>query len=282
MLFGAHMSTAGGVWRALERGAQSQCDVVQIFLKSNKRWFGSVYKPGDVVLFAELSARIKFAAIFGHATYLINLGAPQSANREKSIQSLVQEINLADSLQVQFVVMHPGAHLGAGEQTGLRQIIAGLDEVFEITGNSHVRIALENTAGQGTALGSRIEHLAEIYDHVKSPERLGLCVDTAHLFAGGYDIRSAKGWEKAIERISSLIGRKEILAFHLNDSKTDLGSRVDRHAHIGKGKIGLDGFRHIANDPRFTSCPGCLETPKSKDLHEDIENLAVLRSLAER
>jgi deoxyribonuclease-4 len=142
-----------------------------------------------------------------------------------------------------------------------------------------VRIALENTAGQGTCLGHRIEHLAAIFEGVKKPQRLGLCLDTAHFFAAGYDIRAPKGWRTAIRRIASLIGRDQILAFHLNDSKTELGSRVDRHAHIGEGKIGKEGFRHIVNDARFKGHPGCLETPKSEDLHEDVRNLATLRSL---
>ena len=144
-----------------------------------------------------------------------------------------------------------------------------------------MRIALENTAGQGSCLGNQIEHLAAIYDHVAAPTRLGLCIDTCHLFAAGYDIRTRDGWDETIHRIDKLIGRKEILAFHLNDSKTDLGSRVDRHEDIGKGKIGLEGFRHIVNDARFKNTPGCLETYKSDDLHEDKANLATLRSLVD-
>jgi deoxyribonuclease-4 len=142
-----------------------------------------------------------------------------------------------------------------------------------------VRIALENTAGQGSCLGHRFEHLAEIFSRVKKPERLGVCIDTCHLFAAGFDIRTRKGWDTTMKQLDSLIGLKQIVAFHLNDSKTDLGSRVDRHAHIGEGKIGLEGFRAVVNDPRFKKHPGCLETPKSDDLHEDVKNLEVLRGL---
>jgi deoxyribonuclease-4 len=178
--------------------------------------------------------------------------------------------------------MHPGAHLGAGEEAGLKRIAAGLNEVFHATQNLAVRIALENTAGQGTCLGGRIRHLAAILDAVERPERLGVCLDTAHFFAAGYDLRARKGWNVAIGEVELLLGLDQVLAFHLNDSKTDLGSRVDRHAHIGQGRIGREAFRYIINDPRFRETPGCLETPKSDDLHEDIENLAVLRSLVRR
>jgi deoxyribonuclease-4 len=176
--------------------------------------------------------------------------------------------------------MHPGAHLGAGREAGLESAARGLNEVFAATKESPVRIALENTAGQGSCLGNELEDLAELYERVKRPERLGVCLDTAHLFAAGYDIRTAKSWNAVVRKASLLFGLKEILAFHLNDSKTDLGSRVDRHEHIGKGKIGKEGFRVIVNDSRFKNHPGCLETPKEKDLHEDVENLGVLRQLA--
>lgn len=279
MKFGAHMSVSGGVCKALERGASVGCEVVQIFVKNNMQWFGRPHPPADISQFKQEETRLKFAAVFGHAGYLINLGAGTSDNRSKSLQSLIQEITFAAALGLPFLVLHPGAHLGAGEEAGLRQIVAGLDEVLRATKGAKVRIALENTAGQGSCLGNQIEHLAAIYDGVGTPGRLGLCIDTAHLFAAGYDIRTGNGWDKAMRQIDALIGRKEILAFHLNDSKTDLASRVDRHEDIGKGKIGLEGFRHIVNDARFKNSPGCLETYKSDDLHEDAANLAMLRSL---
>jgi deoxyribonuclease-4 len=279
MRFGAHMSTGGGVWKALRRGAGIGCEVVQLFVKNNMQWFGKPCSPEDLALYAKELAAQKLAAVFGHTGYLINLGAPPCAKRDKSLQSLVQEINLATDLGLPFLVMHPGAHLGSGEAAALARIVSGLDEVFKATTSSAVRIALENTAGQGSCLGHTIRHLASIHDQVNQPKRLGVCLDTAHLFAAGHDIRTPKGWNAAIAEVDSLIGLDRILAFHLNDSKTDLGSRVDRHAGIGQGKIGRQAFRHIVNDARFRDLPGCLETPKSADLHEDVENLATLRSL---
>jgi deoxyribonuclease-4 len=243
------------------------------------QWFGKPYSARDLALYSAEQAEAGLACVFGHTGYLINLGAPASENRDRSIKSLVQEIELATQLGLPFLVLHPGAHLGKGEAEGIRQIVAGLDEVFGATRKSPVRIALENTAGQGTCLGNKIEHLAAVFDGVKRPQRLGVCLDTAHFFAAGYDIRTPKGWAAAIGEVEAMIGVKQVLGFHLNDSKTELSSRVDRHEQIGQGKIGKEAFRHIVNDPRFKDHPGCLETPKSEDLHEDIENLATLRSL---
>jgi deoxyribonuclease-4 len=251
-----------------------------VFVKNNMQWLGKPHSPSALALYAKELAANRFAAVFGHTGYLINLGAPASENRDRSIASLIQEIQFATDLGLPFLVMHPGAHLGAGEEPGLKQIVAGLDEVFRATKKAPVRIALENTAGQGTCLGHRLDQLAAIFHRAQRPERLGFCLDTAHLFAAGYDIRTAKGWAGAIEELTARVGPKQILAFHLNDSKTGLGSRVDRHAHIGQGHIGRDGFRHIVRDPRFQDLPGCLETPKSTDLKEDILNLATLRKLA--
>ena len=273
------MSTSGGVWRALERGRGIACEVIQIFVKNNMQWFGKPYLPPDLARYANELAACTFSCVFGHAGYLINLGAPASDNRDKSLKSLIQEINFATDLGLPFLVLHPGAHLDKGEPCGLDQIVAGLNEAIGETRKSSVRIALENTAGQGSCLGHKIAHLAEIFDRVQRPERLALCLDTAHLFEAGYDIRTPKGWDAAIAEVAALIGIEQIVAFHLNDSKTDLGSRVDRHAGIGQGKMGREAFRHIVNDPRFVEHPGCLETPKSADLHEDVENLAILRSL---
>ncbi len=279
MKFGAHMSTGGGVWRAIERGRSIDCEIVQIFVKNNMQWFGKPFAESDVERFLTEQKNSGISCVFGHTGYLINLGAPPSVNRDHSVKSLMQEIQLAAQLNLPFLVLHPGAHLGKGEEQGLRQIVSGLDEIFSSTRDSKVRIALENTAGQGTCLGYTMAHLAAIFDRVRNPERLGICLDTAHFFAAGYDIRTPKGWDAAIKEVSVLIGIKQILAFHLNDSKTDLKSRVDRHAHIGEGKIGKEAFRHIVNDSRFARTPGCLETPKSKDLHEDVQNLRTLRSL---
>jgi deoxyribonuclease-4 len=279
MKFGAHMSTSGGVWKALQRGAGIGCEIIQIFVKNNMQWFGKPHGTDDLAQYANELASQKFACVFGHTGYLINLGAPAGDNRQKSLKSLIQEIQFATGLGLPFLVMHPGAHLGAGEEAGIKRIVAGLNEVFRATRSSPVRIALENTAGQGTCLGHRIAHLAAVFDRVQKPERLAVCLDTAHFFEAGYDLRTPKGWNGAIGEVADLIGLEHVAAFHLNDSKTDLASRVDRHAHIGQGKIGREAFRHIVNDARFRGLPGCLETPKSEDLHEDVENLAVLRSL---
>jgi deoxyribonuclease IV len=282
MVLGAHCSTAGGLSRALERAESIGASSCQIFVKNNMQWFGKPYAPGDVDRYRAQHARSNLKHVFGHAGYLINLAAAPSDNRDKSIKSLIQEVQLATTIDLPFLVLHPGAHLGDGEDTGVERVVAALDEVFRITKASSVRIALENTAGQGSCLGCELKHLAAIFDKVDRPERLGVCLDTAHFLAAGYEIRQPKGWDAAIEELDRLIGLKQILAFHLNDSKTELGSRVDRHAHIGQGKIGLEAFRYILNDARFESHPGCLETPKSDDLHEDVENLRVLRSLVER
>ena len=279
MKFGAHMSIGGGHWRALERGAGIGCEVVQIFVKNNMQWLGKHPVAADVEKFKIARKASAVAALFGHAGYLINLGSAAGPNRDKSLESLILEIEIATTLDLPFLVLHPGAHLGLGEGEGIKQAVKGLNEVFRETPKSKVRIALENTAGQGSCFGCQIEHLAAIYDAIENPKRLAVCIDTAHLYAAGYDIRSPKIWAQTLAKIDQLIGWKQVVAFHLNDSKTDLGSRVDRHEHIGKGKIGKEGFRHIVNDPRVRGLPGCLETPKSDDLHEDAENLAVLRSL---
>lgn len=279
MLFGAHCSTAGGAHMALKRAKSIGASLCQIFVKNNMQWFGKPISPENLASYANEKAVNRITRVFGHTGYLINLGGPASENRDRSIKSLIQEIQIATQLELPFLVLHPGAHLGAGVGTGIKQIVAGLDEVFAATKQSPVRIALENTAGQGTCLGDSIEHLAAVFDLVNKPERLGVCLDTAHFFEAGYDIRTPKGWNAAIREVASQIGLRQILAFHLNDSKTDLGSRVDRHEHIGQGKIGKDAFRHIVNDARFKQHPGCLETPKSEDLHEDLQNLATLRSL---
>ena len=282
MHFGAHMSTGGGVWKALERGKSVGCESIQIFVKSNMRWYGTGHSDAEIKLFSKGVQEGNFRCVFGHTGYLINLGAPASANRDHSIKSLVQEIEFADKLGLPFLVMHPGAHLGTGEKPAFSQIVSGLNDAFAATRKSKVRIALENTAGQGTCLGAKVEHLAEIFDTVDKPERLGICLDTAHMFAAGYDIRTRKGWETFMKQVNSLVGLDQILAFHLNDSKTDLGSRVDRHAHIGEGKIGREAFRHIVNDARFKNHPACLETPKEEDLKEDVMNLTTLRSLLKK
>jgi deoxyribonuclease-4 len=212
---------------------------------------------------------------FAHSCYLINLASPNALVRQKSVAAIIDEIERATALEVPFIVMHPGAHLGAGEEAGLRAIAGRLDKAFAATRRSPVRIALETTAGQGSCLGYRVEHLDAIFQSCRHPDRLAVCVDTCHLFAAGYDIRTPRGYASVMKQLARL----PVVAFHLNDSKRPLGSRVDRHEHIGKGQIGLAGFHRVLRDPRWRRLPMVLETPKSDDLHEDVENLRVLRGL---
>jgi deoxyribonuclease-4 len=220
--------------------------------------------------------------VFGHTGYLINIASPPGPNRDRSIQSLIREIEIATQLDLPFLVLHPGAHMGAGIPAGIQQAIDGLNAVISATKKSKVRIALENTAGQGTCLGHDLDHLSSIFSGLKKPERFGICLDTAHLFEAGFDIRSRKIWDTVLSEVDQRLGLDRVLAMHLNDSKTPLGSRVDRHAGIGLGHIGEKAFRHVINEPRFKTLPGCLETPKSADQHEDVENLAILRSLQKK
>lgn len=276
------MPTAGGVWKALEHGQRLGCEAIQLFVKNNMQWRGRTPSSEEVHRFAICRSELPLVPVFGHTGYLINLAAPSSPNRDRSIQSLIHEIEIATELGIPFLVMHPGAHLGAGESAGIQNVIRALNEVLSSTKLSPVRIALENTAGQGTSIGCSIEQLVAVFDGVGNPSRLGLCLDTAHFFAAGYDIRQKKAWQAIVAEVEKCIGLEYVLACHLNDSKADLGSRVDRHAGIGQGKIGSDAFRHIVNEPEFRDLPACIETPKSPDLHEDIENLAILRSLRSR
>lgn len=265
---GAHMSIAGGVDRALERGASIGCQAVQIFLKNNFQWTGRPYTPTEIERFK----RHIDISVFAHSGYLINPCSPNATFRERSIAAIIDEINRATTLGVPFIVMHPGAHLGAGETAGLRLVAKSLDAAFRATRRSPVRIALETTAGQGSCLGHRFEHLADILAHSKFPERLAVCVDTCHIFAAGYDIRTPAGYKTIAKQLADL----PVVAFHLNDSKKPLGSRVDRHDHIGQGHLGLAAFRHVLRDRRWRNLPMTLETPKSDDLHEDVANLRTL------
>ncbi|MGA2220199.1 MAG: deoxyribonuclease IV [Verrucomicrobiia bacterium] len=276
---GAHMSIAGGVDQALEHGVSIGCETIQIFLKNNTRWRGKKLGVSEVKKFAALLQTTRIAPVFAHSSYLINLASTNLSFLRRSIFGLIDEIVRAERLGVPFIVMHPGSHLGAGERAGLKTIAHSLNEVFRETSGGKVRIALETTAGQGTNLGCRFEQLAEIFELVDQPERLAVCVDTCHIFAAGYDIRTPRGYSATMRELDQTVGHKQIVAFHLNDSKKPLGSRVDRHEHIGKGLLGLDAFRHLLHDPRWRNLPMVLETPKSDDLHEDVENLCVLRSL---
>jgi deoxyribonuclease IV len=276
-LLGAHMSIAGGPSKALERGRSIGCTAIQIFVKNNMQWFAKPFPPTELEAYHAFQDRP--AAIIGHTSYLINPGANNPAFLEKSTHALEEELNRADQLGLPFLVLHPGAHMGDGEEAGLSRIVATLDAVFASARTVRCKIALEVTAGQGSCLGHTFRHLAAIIERSKFPERLVTCLDTAHLFEAGFDISTEKGFWQMIKEFDQLIGRKRLVAWHLNDSKTGLGSHVDRHEHIGKGKIGLAPFTEIMRAPEFRFIPKILETPKKEDLKEDVENLKVLRSL---
>ena len=273
------MSIAGGVHMAIERGCSIGCTAMQMFVKNNMQWFARPLDRGEIRRFLEDRQRCELA-IFAHASYLINLAATNPQFHANSIRALSEELTRADQLELPFLVLHPGAHLGAGEEAGLRKIIASIDNVFRKIPKVKTKIALETTAGQGSCVGHRFEHLAHIVTNVREPRRLCICVDTAHLFASGYDIASATAIKKTFREFDRVVGLDYLAAIHVNDSKTERGSRIDRHEHIGKGQIGLDAFRFIMRDRRFRRMPKVLETPRGKDLREDVMNLKTLRGLA--
>ena len=282
MNLGAHMSIAGGVDRALERGKGIGCRAVQLFTKNNNRWAGKAIGPEEAERFRALAGEFRPGFLVSHTAYLINLGSPKEEVLAKSLAAMVDELERAETLGLAGAVLHPGSHLGEGEEWGLDRIAASLDEVHEKTAGFRTRTLLENTAGQGTNLGYRFEQIAAILDRVRAPERIGVCFDTCHAFAAGYPIRERKGYLQTFRDFDRIIGLERLQAIHLNDSKGPLGGRKDRHAHIGEGEIGREGFAHFVNERRFRKIPMILETPKSEDLHEDVENLRVLRSLRKK
>ena len=275
------MSIRGGVNMAIERARSIRCTAMQIFVKNNMQWFARPLTREEIRAFLNHVERGELLSVFGHANYLINLAATNPLFHTNSIQALAEELVRADQLELPFLVLHPGAHLGAGEQAGLEKIVDSVDEVFRKIPKVRTKIALEITAGQGSCIGYRFEHLAHIIANVREPERLRVCLDTAHLFAAGYEIGSEPGVKKIFREFDRVIGRSRLVAIHVNDSKTGRGSRVDRHEHIGKGLIGLDAFRFIMRSPRFRKIPKVLETPKGKDLAEDVINLKTLQRLAD-
>ena len=253
---------------------------MQVFVKSNMQWFARApFADAELRAWHEHTDRAALGAIFGHSGYMINLAATNPEFLEKSRRALGEELQRANQLGLPFLVLHPGAHLGEGIEAGLEKVVASLDLVLAGIPKVQTRVALETTAGQGSSLGCTFEQIAAIIANVREPERLVVCVDTAHLFASGYDLSTMARAKKVFAEFDRIIGLSRLAAIHLNDSKTALGSRVDRHEHIGKGRIGIEAFRFVMNDPRFTSIPKVLETPKEKAMLEDVENLAVLRSL---
>ena len=275
------MSIAGGAHMAIERARSINCTAMQMFVKNNMQWFARPLTQQEIRAFLDHVQRAELLSVFAHANYLINLAATNPQFRENSLRALAEELTRADQLELPFLVLHPGAHLGTGEEAGLEEIVNSIDQVFRKIPKVKTRIALETTAGQGSCLGRTFEQIAYVIDNVREKQRLCVCLDTAHVFAAGYDIGSEAGTRKMFREFDRVVGLDRLVAIHLNDSKTSRGSRVDRHQHIGKGKIGLDAFRVIMRDRRLRKIPKVLETPKGKDLREDVENLKTLRKLIE-
>lgn len=278
MLLGAHMSIAGGVEKSITRGREIGCRAIQIFTKNNNQWKAKPLGTEEIRQFKELR-EVSRMFVMGHTSYLINLASPDDDLWKKSVESFLTEMERCELLGIPCLVTHPGAHMGEGEEPGLARVTRALDEICERTMGSPVTVLLEVTAGQGSALGCRFEHLARLLEDSSHPGRLGICFDTCHAFAAGYDLRTPEAYGETFARLESLTGPGKFKAFHLNDSRGELGSRLDRHEHIGKGQLGLEAFRLLLNDPRFRDLPMVLETPKGKDLKEDVENLAALRGL---
>jgi deoxyribonuclease-4 len=275
VLLGAHTSTSGGVSQAIVRAQACGFTAAQIFVKNNKQWFAPALSEAEIAEFrtAQKASGITF---FAHNSYLINLANQDEEKFSISVRSMTAELERAEALGLPFIVMHPGSHGGAGEKSGLERIFQGLDEIVDRTKGYRCKMAIEITAGQGTALGYQLEQLEFLIESVKNESRFGLCIDSAHLYAAGYNIRTREGYLETFGKIEKLFGISRLLGLHLNDSKVPLGKRVDRHEHLGSGEIGLDFFKWLMEDPRWAKIPKVLETPKSEDMHEDVENLKKL------
>ncbi len=279
MPLGAHMSIAGGMDKAVLRGQEIGCETIQVFTKNSRRWVAPPLKDETIQKWYRNLAETDIAPVVAHDSYIINLASPDDALWHRSLDAFVEEMMRCDALSIPNLVMHSGAHTGAGEEAGLRRVALALDRAFERVPDTPVTVLLETTAGQGTSLGYRFEHLAQIMQLAAAGHRLGVCFDTCHALAAGYEIRTPQGYEETFRQLDQVIGLERLHVFHVNDSKRDLGSRVDRHEHIGQGYIGLEGFRLLLNDARFRQHPMLLETPKGRDMQADMENLATLRGL---
>jgi deoxyribonuclease-4 len=262
------------------RGRELGCDVIQIFVKSNNQWRAAPLRDAEVRAFREELAAHAIRCSFAHTSYLLNLASPDRGLRRKSLASFVVELERCERLGLAYLVLHPGSHVGDGEERGLARVAGALREALDRTGEARVAILVETTAGQGTNLGWRFEHLARLIDDVAGGDRVGVCLDTCHVFAAGYDLRTTEAYRATMRELDRVIGIRRVRAVHLNDSERDLGSRVDRHAHIGRGKIGREGFRLLLRDRRFRRIPMVLETPKGERGEMDRKNLALLRRLA--
>jgi deoxyribonuclease IV len=276
---GSHVSIAGGVDRAVLTGRDVGCESLQIFVKSSNQWRAAAFREGEVERFRANLEATGLGPVVAHDSYLINLCSPDDALWNKSLEAFQVELDRCETLGIPYLVTHPGSHVGSGEEAGLARLARAIDRVHASRPQHRVKILLETTAGQGSALGNRFEHLRTVLRSVDQPERLGICLDTCHVFAAGYDLRTPDVYEETMERFDSLLGLGSLRAIHLNDSKRELGSRVDRHEQIGKGHLGVEAFRLLLNDGRLQEVPMVLETPKGPDYAEDRVNLALLRSL---
>jgi deoxyribonuclease-4 len=283
-ILGAHMSIAGGYHKAAERGAEVGCQCIQIFTKPTTQWQAPPIRPEQAQQFRQAIDRYGLLYPNGHDSYLVNLASPKKRLWHKSIDALVEELHRAELLGLGWLVLHPGAYLEGDVSDGLQRVIQAFKEVFRQTAGLQVGCLVETTAGQGTNLGYRFEHLAEILAHCPVPERMGVCLDTCHVFAAGYPLRPRKAFEATFQEFDQVVGLDQIRVVHLNDSLRPCGSRVDRHAHIGQGQIGREPFQWLLQDPRFQQIPMYLETPKgtAPDGQDwDQKNLALLRQLAD-
>ena len=280
-ILGAHMSIVGGYHMAVVRAHQLDCNCVQLFTKNGNQWRDRDVTDQEARQFAAALAELRITHPLAHDSYLINLASPNKGLWQKSVHALAAELRRADRLGIPYVVVHPGAATDHDESGGIGRVIRALDQVHRRTRGIHARTLLETTAGQGTSLGWRFEHLAAMLHGSKEPDRLGICFDTCHVFAAGYPLGTEEDYEATMRTVDATVGIRQIKAFHLNDSSRAFGSRVDRHAHIGRGRMGLEPFRLLLHDPRFVGVPMYLETPKGLEngVELDTINLRTLRSL---
>lgn len=279
ILLGAHESIAGGIYRAVERADSIGATALQVFTKNSNRWEAPPLTAKDAENYKTAISKSSIRSVISHDSYLINLCAVDPSILEKSRRALIDEIRRCETLGIGMLNFHPGAHMGAGDDAGIALIVESLDVVHRETSGSAVLSVVETTAGQGSALGHRFEQVAAIIRGVAERDRMGVCIDTCHIFAAGYDIREADSYARVMDDFGEVVGFDRLRAIHVNDSKTALGSRVDRHEHIGEGHIGKAGFGHLMNDPRLKDVPKILETPKGDDLAEDRTNMDVLKNL---
>lgn len=275
------MSIVGGYYKAVLAASEAGCQTVQLFTKNTSQWRAKELTKEDTTRFAAALQETGIMRPTAHASYLLNLASPDPALWKRSLDALVVEIRRCDALGIPFLVLHPGSHMQSSVEQGLQRVAKALDRVHRRTGRSSVQVLLETTAGQGTNLGHRFEHLAEILESVRDPDRLGVCFDTCHVFAAGYGMGTQKQYRGTMREFNRIVGLERVKAFHLNDSKRECGSRIDRHEHIGRGELGLEPFRFLLNDRRFRGVPMYLETPKGQErgVLLDVINLRKLQEL---